>query len=166
MKKFIFFLVTLVYSQALQCAEEIAGFWKTVNEEGQAQCIIAIYEYEDLRYGRIIATFDGKGKIDDSIYHPIKRAPGLAGEPFYSGLDIIWDLAESTYVFKGKILDPEKGNVYKSELWKEGDNLVVRGKLLFFGRSQTWFPVTAKDFPKDFKVPDLKTLVPAVPVDS
>ncbi|MDE3045451.1 MAG: DUF2147 domain-containing protein [Verrucomicrobiota bacterium] len=144
-------------------AEEIGGFWKTVNEEGKSQCIIAIYEYEGLYYGRIIGSFDSQGKMTDSIYKPVKRAPGIIGNPYYSGLDIIWDLADSGSKFKGKIVDPEHGKVYQSELWINDSRLVVRGKLLFFGRSQEWLPASAHDFPKDFKKPDLKSFVPAVP---
>lgn len=160
-KTFLFFCLSIAC--VLFSAQDIQGFWKTVNEEGVAQCIIAIYPYEDLYYGRIIATFGEKGKIDDSIYHPVKKTTALVGDPYYSGLDIIWWLEDSGMKFKGKILDPEKGNVYNSELWIEGDNLIVRGKLLFFGRSQEWLPVVASDLPKNFKLPDMKTFVPVIP---
>lgn len=154
----------LFFSQLVFGAESIEGFWKTINEEtGEAQCIIAVYKYEGLYYGRIIGTFNDKGKMDDSIYKPVKRAPGLQDQPFYSGLDIIWYLADRGSRFKGKILDPEHGKVYNSELWIEDENLIVRGKLLMFGRSQTWLPAKKTDFPSDFKMPDLKKLVPAVP---
>ena len=158
-----YILCLLLLSSALFAADNIQGFWKTVNEEGEAQCIIAVYEYKGLYYGRIIATFGSQGKIDDSIYKPVKRAPGVVGNPYYSGLDIIWDLVDSGSKFKGKILDPEQGNVYKSELWLDGQNLIVRGKLFVFGRSQQWLAVTKKDLPVGFKLPDLKTLIPSIP---
>jgi uncharacterized protein (DUF2147 family) len=148
----------------LFASESIEGFWKTIDENtGSAQCIIAVYESGGFCYGRIIGTYDEDGKMTDSIYHPIKKAPGLVGNPFYSGLDIIWYLADNGYRFKGKILDPEHGKVYNSELWIEHGNLIVRGKLFIFGRSQTWLPATKKDFPKDFKMPDLKNITPSIP---
>jgi uncharacterized protein (DUF2147 family) len=156
---FYFFLVSTGFA-----ADEITGFWKTINEDGIAQCIIAIYEFEGIRYGRIIATFDDAGKIKDSIYFPVERAPGVINNPYYSGLDIIWGLVEKTYHFKGKILDPEKGNIYNSELWIENGALVVRGKLLIFGRSQKWLPVLEKDIPKNFKLPDTSKFIPSIPV--
>ena len=63
-----------------------------------------------------------------------------------------------------KILDPEKGNIYNSELWVNSNGqLVVRGKYLMFGRSQEWFPALDKDFPSGFKKPDLNSFVPAIP---
>lgn len=158
-----FILSLLLFSTYLSAANDIRGFWKTINEEGVVQSIIAIYEYEGLCYGRIIASFSDTGKIDDSIYKPVKRAPGLVGNPYYSGLDIIWFLEDSGYKYKGKILDPEHGDVYKSELWTEGDTLVVRGKLFIFGRSQRWLALTKEDLPADFKLPDTKSFVPIIP---
>lgn len=145
-------------------AEDITGFWKSINEEtGKAQCIVAIYEYDDKYYGRIIGTFDDDQKLTETIYAPKERAPGVIGRPFYCGLDIIWDLIDNGISYKGKILDPQKGNVYNSELWIEKGNLVVRGKLLFFGRNQTWVAASNADFPKGFKKPSLEALVPVIP---
>ncbi len=162
MRHFVFF--GLFLANFAFGAEDISGFWKTVNEEGKAQCIIAVYEYDDICYGRIIGTFDDTGQMDDSIYTPKKRAPGVLGNPFYSGLDIIWGLVDVGVKFRGKILDPEKGNIYNSELWVDSDgNLIVRGKLFFFGRSQKWFAAMDEDFPKNFKKPDLFEIIPELP---
>jgi uncharacterized protein (DUF2147 family) len=165
MKKYLplSLLYLLLFCNAL-IAQDIGGFWKSINEKtGMPQCVVAVYEYEDLYYGRIVGTFDENGKMDETIYKPKGRAPGVAGNPFYCGLDIIWYLENGGSSYNGKILDPEKGNVYRAEVWREGDNLIVRGKLLFFGRSQAWVPSTKEDFPKGFKMPDLKKMVPAVP---
>jgi uncharacterized protein (DUF2147 family) len=162
MKTFLCFL-TLFFSGALTATDDITGFWKTVNEEGVVQSVIAIYERDGVCYGRIVGTFSSEGVIDDSIYHPKKRAPGVVGNPFYSGLDIIWGLVDVGVKYKGKILDPEKGNVYNSELWTQDGNLIVRGKYLMFGRSFTWLPATDADFSQNFKKPDLKSFVPHIP---
>lgn len=162
MKGFVLFFCLFVTS--LFSAEDIEGFWKTIDDEtGKPQCIIAVYPHNGIYYGRIIATFGPDGKIEDSIYHPKKRAPGVVGDPFYSGLDIIWDLVDSGSKFKGKILDPEKGNIYKSELWIDNGDLVVRGKLFIFGRNQIWLPVGKAEFPKGFKIPSLKNITPKIP---
>jgi uncharacterized protein (DUF2147 family) len=158
---FLFFALLATFGFT---TEDIGGFWKTINEQGEAQCIIAVYEYDDVYYGRIIGIFNENGVMDDNIYHPNRKAPGVVGTPYYCGLDIIWDLVDAGVKFKGKILDPEKGNIYNSELWVNSDgNLVVRGKYLMFGRNQTWLPVAESDFPKDFKRPDLAAIVPSVP---
>lgn len=163
MKKFLllhlFFMMTFCQAWA---AQDIVGFWKTIDENsGQARSIVAIYEYRGKYYGRIMGSYDENGKIDDSIYKPIERAPGVVGNPFYSGLDIIWDLYSKGGKFiGGEILDPEKGKVYGAEMWLKNGNLVVRGKILFFGRNQTWLPVADSEFTGTFKKPNLLTFVP------
>ncbi len=157
-------LFLLLTAAAFGSDDHIKGFWKTVNEEGVTQAIIAVYDYDGVYYGRIIGSYDEKGVMFDTIYNPVKRAPGVLGQPFYSGLDIIWGVVDAGVKYKGKILDPEKGNVYNLELWiDKNGNLVVRGKLLMFGRNQTWLVASENDFPKNFKKPDLKTLVPSIP---
>lgn len=164
MKKALLALALSLFSLKMMAAEDINGFWKTIDDEtGKARCIIAVYESEGLRYGRIIGTFDEKGNMKDSIYKPVEKAPGVSGNRYYSGLDIIWWLEDAGQKFKGKILDPERGKVYNAELWREWDNLIVRGKLGPFGRSQTWLPAEDSDFPKGFKKPDLDQMTPDVP---
>jgi uncharacterized protein (DUF2147 family) len=157
-------LLLLTFCTAL-FAQEIKGLWKTVDENtGHSQCVLAIYPYQGKYYGRIIGTYDEKtGKMTDTIYDPKGRAEGVPGNPFYCGLDILWDLIDRGSKYKGKIVDPRKGNVYKAEVWVEGGNLIVRGKWLFLGRSQTWLPTTDADFPAGFKKPDTSKFVPVIP---
>ena len=42
----------------------------------------------------------------------------------------------------GSIEVSAKGKVYGCEIWREGKNLIVRGKIAFLGRNQTWLPNT------------------------
>ena len=164
MNRFRFLFSVFFFFLSFLKADEIAGFWKSINDEtGKAQCIVAIYEYGGKFYGRIIGTFDENQKMTETIYSPKERAPGVVGHPFYCGLDIIWDLIDNGVSYKGKILDPQKGNVYNSELWIENGNLVVRGKLLFLGRNQQWVPALSSDFPKEFKKPSIDSFVPVIP---
>lgn len=166
MKKLLFLSMFCLFSFHFPShAEEIVNFWKTVDEKThQAQSIIAIYPYEGKYFGRIILTFDDDGKSKDTIYHPVDKAPGVVGNPYYSGLDIIWNLEkEGDKYTNGKILDPQKGKVYNAEAWLEGDDLIVRGELLIFGRNQTWPRAQESDFPSDFKKPDLSSITPKIP---
>jgi len=145
-------------------AEGIGGFWKSINEEtGKAQCVVAIYPYQGRYYGRMIGTFDDNGKMKDDIYHPKERAPGVWGNPYYCGMDFIWDLSQRGDEYSGRILDPEEGSVYNVSLWVEKGKLIVEGKLMFFSRSQTWVPATKSDFPRGFKMPNVKDFVPLIP---
>lgn len=158
----LFFILSLC---PLYASETITGFWKTIDDRsGKAQSIIAIYPYQGKYFGRIIATFNDQGKIKDSIYDPKERAPGVIGNPPYAGLDIIWNLQDhGGKLTNGKILDPQKGRIYGAEMWISNGNLIVRGKLLIFGRNQTWLPVADSEFSAEFKKPDLMTFVPTIP---
>jgi uncharacterized protein (DUF2147 family) len=164
-KRWIFKLFFfLSFFTGLTAEDDILGFWKSVDDKtGKPQCIVAVYQYKGISYGRIIGTYNKAGKMDDTIYHPKGRAPGIQGDPFYAGLDLIWDMKNGGVSYKGKIVDPEKGNVYNAELWRDGPNLVVRGKLLMFGRNQTWLPAMKDDFPKGFKKPDVSQFIPSIP---
>lgn len=166
MLTFFVWIFCCLQNSPLSCEEQdIVGFWKTVDEKsGQPQSIVAIYPYKGMFFGRLIVTFDENGKIEDTIYKATAKAPGVVGNPFYAGLDILWDLkAEGNKYADGEILDPEHGRVYGAEIWRKGDSLIVRGKVLFLGRNQVWPPATDGDFPLDFKKPDLQSLVPVIP---
>jgi hypothetical protein len=163
-KSFLFSLFALLLLCKSAFSADIDGFWLILNQKTQQpRCVVAIYEHGGKWYGRIIGSYDIYGKLSDTIYDPKDRAPGVAGNPFYSGLDFIWNLRNRGVRYKGKIMDPEKGNVYNAEVWREGENLVVRGELLVFGKSQTWTPFPESDFSPKFKKPDLKHMVPEVP---
>jgi uncharacterized protein (DUF2147 family) len=146
-------------------SEDIVGFWKSISDETKKpQSIIAIYPYQNKYYGRLIATYDDNGTISETIENPHDRAPGVKGHPYYAGLDIIWDLEkEGSKYTNGVILDPEKGDEYAAEVWIENGNLIVRGKIFFIGKNQTWPKALDSDFPQGFKKPDLTKLVPVIP---
>lgn len=143
----------------------IAGFWETIDDQTKKpSSVIAIYFYQNKYYGRIIGTMNENGKIDDSIYHPISRAPGIKGTPHYCGLDIVWGLELSEEgVYKGHVYDPKEGKVYKAEVWRKGKDLVLRGEVLIFGRDVIWPPFPEKGFKGDFKMPDVTKFIPKKP---
>lgn len=155
-------IIFVLFSCSVFAAEDISGFWKSLNDSGESQCVFGIYEYQGTYYGKIIGTYDN-GEMTDTIYKPIGRAEGVVGNPHMCGLDIVYGLEDSGGSFKGKIVDPNKGNVYNCELWIQGNSLIVRGKLFIFGKNITWHPVAKSDFPKGFKLPDMKKFVPVVP---
>ncbi len=131
-------------------ANGIAGLWTTVDDETkEKKSVVRIYQHEGKYYGRIVELFknkDAKAK--------------LPGEPKILGLDIIWNMKEDGAKFKGgKILDPKKGKVYSCEIWRDGANLIVRGKIAFFGRNQTWLPYKNEKSLIDVATP----LVPKIP---
>lgn len=146
-------------------ANDITGFWMTLNKKTKTpSSIIAIYPYEGQYYGRIIATYNSEGVIDDTIYNPKDRAPGIIGNPYYSGLDIVWTTRSTqNSKHKGYVVDPTKGKTYTAKLWKDGENVILRGELLIFGKNVTWPPFPEAHFTKDFPKPDLATFIPTIP---
>lgn len=146
---------------------DITGFWETINKRtNQPSSVIAIYKYQGKYYGRIIATFNEDGEIDDTMYHPKSRAPGIVGDPFYSGIDIVFNVTPmdgNEGVFKGYITDPKKGKVYDAKLWREDKNLILRGEVFIFGKNIVWPPFPENQFNENFKKPDLSKFVPTIP---
>lgn len=150
------------FAAPLMANSGVMGLWKTVDDEtGEVKSIVKVYDYKGMVYGRILVTFE-EGKLKDTYVNPTHRAEEVDGEPFYCGLDFIWEMEESGSKYKkGQILDPQKGKVYKSEMWLENGNLIVRGKIGPIGRNQTWLPATARDLPSG--VSDPSGLVPVIP---
>lgn len=145
--------------------EGIEGFWVTLDDlTKKPSSVIAIYPYQAKFYGRIIATYNDQGVLDDTIYDPKARALGVLGHPYYSGLDIVWEATlEDNGKYKGHIIDPEKGEIYKVGIWRKGENISLHGKFSVFGESKVWPPFFESGFTKDFKKPDLSTFVPKIP---
>ncbi|MBS0628238.1 MAG: DUF2147 domain-containing protein [Verrucomicrobia bacterium] len=153
----------LFFSSAI--ADDLTGFWTTLNNKTKKpSSVIAVYLYEGSYYGRIIGTYNSEGIIDDTIYDPKDKAPGIMGNPYYSGLDIVWTTkAGKNGKYKGYVVDPEKGKTYTAKLWKQGDNLILRGEVLIFGKNVTWPPFPETSFTENFTKPDLSTFVPTIP---
>lgn len=162
-KKYCLFLFLFFVSIA-QAADDIAGFWQTLNKDNKPSSVIAVYLYEGKYYGRIIGTYNKQGELDDTIYHPKSRAPGIVGNPYYAGLDIVWDAHPGNgNRFKGHVVDPRSGKIYNAELWKKKENLILRGELFIFGKNVTWPPFPESKFTADFKKPNTASFVPVIP---
>jgi hypothetical protein len=176
----IFLLV--IFGFALHAENtDITGFWQTIDKETKRpNSVIVIYPYQGKYYGRMLGTYNEQGILDDTIYNPIGRAPGVAGNPYYSGLDFIFDVVpladddedddDDDYDdprakgrYKGRIMDPRSGKTYRAKLWKKDGNLILRGEVFIFGKNITWPPFPEKGFNKNFKKPDIKKFVPVIP---
>ena len=133
MKKVILALGLCLLTSVAQADQRVLGYWTTIDDETkEAKSIVRVYEYQDKVFGRVIKV----------LTDPTAKAK-LPGEPLIEGLDIIWDMvADGARYEDGEILDPKTGKVYDCMMWMDGENLVVRGKIAFLGRNQTWLPNT------------------------
>lgn len=124
-------ILMFALSAVFACANSVIGFWTTIDDETkEAKSVVQIYEYDGKIYGRVVDVLKNKD-----------ATAKIPGSPKVIGLDIIWDLEKDGNEYNGgKILDPQKGKVYGCAIWRDGENLIVRGKIAFFGRNQTWLP--------------------------
>lgn len=167
----IFCATLLLFSCSTSPQEEgITGLWKSRDQHSdKPRSLVAIYKYQDKYYGRMLATYNDEGQIDDTILEKRGKAPGVVGNPPYCGMDFIYnikkeeDRGEENSKYKGKILDPEKGKVYNAEFWRKGDVLIVRGELWIFGENIPWKKASEEDLPEGFSMGDIKKFVPVVP---
>ena len=148
----------------------IAGLWySTDHKSSKIRCLVAIYQYQQMYYGRILVTYDGKGHTVDTILTQKDRAPGVVGNPPYCGLDFIYNVHatggynDGSPTYKGKIIDPEKGKEYSAQLWRDGNDLIVRGELWIFGKNIRWFRAPKEALPKGFSAKEIQNFVPKVP---
>ncbi len=163
-------IILLVSAASLARAQDVTGFWKTIDDEtGKAKSVVALYVYQGRLYGRVIMSYEPDGvTVRDDIYRQQRRSPFLAGEPAFCGLDIMWELAERGGRWRdGSIMDPgdqeKKPKVYGAEVWRQGGDLTVRGKIAIFGRNQTWKAFAPSDFPSSVRAPDTSTFRPVIP---
>ncbi len=147
MKFFSSLMACLLLAIPALAAESVVGLYKTIDDEsGEAKSLVQIYTHEGKVYGRVVKLFKD---VD-------KKAVGVKGDPKIVGLDVVWGLQDEGERFEGgKILDPAKGKIYGCEMWRDGDKLIVRGKIGPFGRNQTWIYEGAGKSDK---------LVPSIPV--
>lgn len=147
------------------------GLYQTIDDETHLpKSIVRLYEYKDAGNsalaGRIVALYDEKGNISETIKNPVKLADKVSGSPKYVGLDIIWgmkwDSDDSEYQ-DGKIMDPKKGSIYSSVIWQDSkDKLRVRGKIGPFGRTQTWNVLNVSELPEELQGIDVSGWQPTV----
>ena len=165
MIKALFLVFFCTMSLLFSADQDITGLWKSRDQNSaRPRSLVAIYKYNDTYYGRMIATYDDQGKIKDTILEKKDKAPGVVGHPSYCGMDFIYNVKMgSKDRYKGKILDPEKGKVYKAEFWRRGEELIVRGELWIFGKNIPWHQASVSDLPEGITMDDIKNFVPVIP---
>ncbi len=139
MKKLIILLIFVSVQFSLSAQSDIFGKWKTIDDEtGKAKSIVEIYEKDGKAYGKIVKLFRGQDEEQDPI---CDLCPGERKNKKIIGLEIIkgleYDKGDSEWE-DGTILDPKSGKIYDCLIFKEGEELKVRGYIAFFYRTQTW----------------------------
>ncbi|RUA34779.1 MAG: DUF2147 domain-containing protein [Bacteroidetes bacterium] len=139
MKKISLLVLFIGISFAALSQSNVTGKWKTIDDEtGKEKSIVEIYEKDGKVYGKITKLFRGPEEEQDPI---CDECPGDRKDKKIIGMEIIrgmeWDESDDEWD-EGTIMDPKDGKVYDCVLWREGDELKVRGYVAFFYRTQTW----------------------------
>lgn len=132
MKK-ILILMMMLLARPVWADDGVTGYWTTIDDEtNTAKSVVQVYEYQGKVYGRVVELFKNKQAVAE-----------LPDKPLIKGLDIIWDMEKKGDKYTGgEILDPKTGKVYGCDMWRDGDKLMVKGKIAFLWRNQTWEPNT------------------------
>ena len=130
----LFLITTSVFSQ------DIFGKWKTIDDEtGKPKSIVEITEKDGKAYGTILKLFREPGEDLDPI---CDECTDERKDKKVIGMTIVTDMEKDDDEWEdGEILDPKNGKVYDCKMWVEDGNLMVRGYIAFFFRTQTWHPV-------------------------
>ncbi|MEM7551773.1 MAG: DUF2147 domain-containing protein [Bacteroidota bacterium] len=138
--RFIFSLFSILLAVSSYSQESIFGKWKTVDDEtGKVKSIVEILSEGDKASGKVLELFREEGEDPDPI---CEECSGKRKNEKIIGMQIIEDLEKDGDEWSGgEILDPENGKIYRCKIWREGENLKVRGYLYFFYRTQTWLPL-------------------------
>ncbi len=136
MKKIGLTLLILLSAIVLH-ANPISGKWKTIDDgTGEVKSIIKVYEKDGKLYGDIVKLFN-----EDPNYDPVctecdgdLKGKKIIGMTIINGLE---NKGDYWYAKKG-IIDPDNGKWYDVKIWREGDELKVRGYISVVYRTQTW----------------------------
>ncbi|WP_375578089.1 DUF2147 domain-containing protein [Marivirga tractuosa] len=139
MKKISLLVLFIGISFGVLAQSEVTGKWKTIDDEtGKEKSIVDIYEKDGKIYGKITKLFRGPDEEQDPI---CDVCPGDRKDKKIIGMEIIrgmeWDDSDDRYE-DGEIMDPKDGETYDCVIWREGEELKVRGYVAFFYRTQTW----------------------------
>jgi uncharacterized protein (DUF2147 family) len=137
-------LLALLTISWMGVGQTIAGKWKTIDDEtGKVKSIVEIYQKDGKYYGKIVQLLNRPAnEPKDPVCIPCKdhrKNQKVIGMEIIT--DLQYDAKDKTYK-NGKILDPEKGEVYTCKLWLDSNRtLKVRGYWGIFYRTQTWQPM-------------------------
>ncbi len=128
-------------ASTLSSAQNVLGKWVTIDDEtNEPKSIVEIFKTGDALHGKIVKLFRKPGEDPDPV---CSKCP--SDDTRYNkkvlGMEIVKDMeADDDEYAGGTILDPKVGKIYRCRIWRDGENLKVRGYWGPFYRTQTWKP--------------------------
>ena len=134
-----FFLVILFATSSGLSGQisDVVGSWVTIDDdEVTKKSRVEIFEKDGAIFGKVM-----------ELYNPSEPDPKCTNcdddrrdQPIV-GMEVIRDMkpkGDGRTFANGTIVDPENGKVYKCTMWREGNELKVRGWIGFLYRTQSW----------------------------
>jgi uncharacterized protein (DUF2147 family) len=117
----------------------IIGKWRSIDEKtNEPKSIVNIFEKDGKYYGQIVELFRKPGENPDPVCDKCPDDDPRKDQPI-KGMEIIRDMIKKGNKYSGgTIFDPKEGKQYSCKLWIKDGNLMVRGYVAFFYRTQTW----------------------------
>ncbi len=134
----ILFLFTFTMGIAT-AQNSILGKWKTISSKtGTARSVVEIGERNGKIYGKVIKIFSRLGEDPDPVCLKCSTEDPRFNKKII-GMEVLKEMVKIYEGYTGgSILDPEVGVVYRCTIWREGNELKVRGYVGPFFRTQTW----------------------------
>lgn len=134
-------LVILILVSKASFGQTIVGKWKTIDDEtNKPKSIVEIYEKGGKYYGKVTKLFRSPDEEQDPVCNECDPEDNRYKKKVI-GMEILRDLKKDGDEYsEGNILDPNNGKIYKCKIWMEGKNLMLRGYIGPFYRTQTWLP--------------------------
>ncbi len=141
MKFLLILLLSLGSLVNVNAQDSITGKWKTIDDEtNKPKSIVEIFEKEGKYYGKILKLFRTADEDQDPICEECPPEDDRYKKKII-GMEILKEMVKSGSEYsEGTILDPNNGKIYRCKIWREGDNLKLRGYWGPFYRTQTWLP--------------------------
>jgi uncharacterized protein (DUF2147 family) len=120
-------------------AQTVLGKWKTIDDEtNEPKSIVEIFERGGKIHGRIVKLYRKPNEDQDPVCDDCDPEDARYKKKII-GMEIMKDLVKDDDEYSGgEILDPNNGKVYRCKIWLEGKDLMLRGYIGPFYRTQTW----------------------------
>ncbi len=137
-KVFLLSFLALMLFSVTSIAQSAVGTWKTIDDEtGEEKSYVEIVEKDGKYYGTV-----SKILREEHVNDVCSQCNDYRKDKPILGMEILSDMSLDGDTYSGgEIVDPENGKTYRAKMWRDGDNLMVRGYVAFLYRTQTWLPV-------------------------
>jgi len=141
MKFLLILLLSLGALVNINAQNSITGKWKTIDDEtNKPKSIVEIFVKEGKYYGKIVKLFRTADEEQDPLCEECPEEDARYKKKII-GMEILKEMVKSGSEYsEGTILDPNNGKIYRCKIWREGNNLKLRGYVGPFYRTQTWLP--------------------------